>query len=360
MHHRIPRTVLAALTLAIGCASPLDRAEELYRQGALREAVEAWRAVPEDSPDHARAGERLGAVEPELDRMLRRFEKQAAFYENAGKLGEAVLYYRLAIKMDPDRRDTLERVQRLVRELQQRKSEERERMLGALDAVDLPAAAEAAEDLLRLAPYDPAVQIEVEQVQHAIGAEVLHNMELGKRALASGELNSARSGFETVMRLDPSNDEAEGWIGLIEERQRKQDRSAAREQAPRVLRRSLELSDVSPREISAESHYRKGRRAELADRKFHALREYARALEDSVHHLKARNALTRLRRELAPQVPDLYAEGKRYFREDDLQNALVSWERVLLIEPDHTQASESADRARRILSRLEEIQHGGS
>ena len=143
----------------------------------------------------------------------------------------------------------------------------------------------------------------------------------------------------------------------------------ARPAEPRVNRaRELAIAvviarafvDVSPREISAESHYRKGRRAELADRKFDALREYSRALDNSAHHLKARSALNRLRRELSPQIPGLYAEGRRFFREDDLQNALVSWERVLLIEPEHTQAAESAERARRILSRLEEIQHGGS
>ncbi len=358
MRTRVVAIWLGALALG-GCASPLDRAEALYRQGALHEAVEAWRAVPSDHRDRARAEERLALVQGELERMLKRFEKQAAFFEANGQLGEAILYYRLALKMDPGRDATLEHVQALVRELEVRKAAERERMLRALGGGDLAEASTAASELQRLTPYDPAIQIEVRQVRHAIGAEVLSNLEVGKRSLQRGDLDQARERFEVVMGLDPSHEEAGGWIGFIEEEQRKAQRRRSRP-VDRIVARSLKLDEVSPREISAESHYRRGRKAELAERKFEALRQYERALRESAHHLKARSALARLRRELMPRIPTLYAEGKRYFNDEDLQNALRSWEHVLLIQPDHAQAAENLQRAQRILSRLEELQQGGS
>jgi cytochrome c-type biogenesis protein CcmH/NrfG len=63
---------------------------------------------------------------------------------------------------------------------------------------------------------------------------------------------------------------------------------------------------------------------------------------------------------LRPRVDELYALGKRYFQEEDLHNALRSWRRVLLIDPDDVRTREHIERAERMLSRLEEIQTSGS
>jgi tetratricopeptide (TPR) repeat protein len=348
-----PVAILAGL-LAAGCAGRLDTADELYRNGALREAVGVWRSVPEGSGERTQADERLRVVEGELDRMLRRFEKQAAFFEAEGRLAEAVLYYRLAIKLDPGREATLGHVQELVRQLHARSADVRSKMLDSLERKDLVAASRHASELLALNPLDPAVQIDVRQVQHAIAAEVLRNMETGRRAYAAGDLGAARGAFEAVRALDADNEEALGYLSYIDLSARRAERQMA---APASV---TTPPRVEPRkkELVAEGHFRKGEDAERRDEPFRALEEYERALEADPAHAGARRELERLRAQLADRVPGLYAEGKRYFQDDDLHNALKNWNQVLLIQPDHPQATDNAERARRILERLEEIQSG--
>jgi tetratricopeptide (TPR) repeat protein len=343
--------------LAAGCASRLDTADELYRNGALREAVGVWRSVPADSAERPLAEERLRVVEGELGRMLRRFEKQAAFFEVEGRLAEALLYYRLALELDPGRGATLDHVQMLARELSSRAGELRGQMLASLERKDLVSAAQRAKELLVVNPLDPAVQIDVRQVQHAIAAEVLHNMEIGRRAYAAGDLDTARGAFEAVRALDDDHEEALGYLSYIELSERSAQRQATTVAlAPRPARPAR--GEPRSEELLAEGYFRKGQRAERRDQPFRALAEYERALAADAQHAGARSALERLRAQLSNQVPVLYADGNRFFQDDDLHNALKHWNQVLLIQPDHPQAAENAERARRILERLEELQGG--
>jgi hypothetical protein len=70
------------------------------------------------------------------------------------------------------------------------------------------------------------------------------------------------------------------------------------------------------------------------------------ALSDSfdAQHAGARRRLTALRGELAPRVPTLYEQGKRYFQDEDLEKALVVWRNALLIAPDDQHESVIAPR----------------
>jgi tetratricopeptide (TPR) repeat protein len=354
----IGRIAVAAGLIAAGCASRLDLADQLYRDGALREAVAVWRSIPEDSSERGRAEERLRVVEGELGRMLRRFEKQAAFFESEGRLAEALLYYRLALKIDPERPATLDHVQKLARELAARGARLSAGMTESLRTKDLNSASQQANELLVVNPLDPAVQIDVRQVRHAIAAEILHEMESGRRAYAAGDWPTARRAFEAVRALEPGHEEALGYLSYIDRAERPQPAPAQQERlaapAPSARLRGAPRAE----QLLAEGHFRKGQEAERIARPFRALEEYQRALRDDPEHEGARRALERLRHELAERVPTLYENGKRYFQDDDLHNALKNWNQVLLIQPEHTQAAENAERAQRILERLEEIQGG--
>jgi len=358
----VPRSARAVASLvgllAAGCASRLDTADELYRDGALREAVGVWRSVPADSAERPLAEERLRVVEGELGRMLRRFEKQAAFFEMEGRLAEALLYYRLALKIDPGRSATLEHVQKLARELRSRTGDLRKNMLASLERKDLVSAAQRANELLVVNPLDPAVQIDARQVQYAIAAEVLTNMETGRRAYAAGDLVAARRAFEAVRALDDDHEEALGYLSYIELSERSAARQPATPTSVPAPRAPVARGEPRSEELLAEGYFRKGQSAERHDQPFRALAEYERALAADAQHVGARRGLEHLRAQLADQVPVLYADGKRFFQDDDLHNALKSWNQVLLIQPDHTQAAENAERARRILERLEELQGG--
>jgi tetratricopeptide (TPR) repeat protein len=352
----------ACLALAACAGNPVDQGEKLYREGALREAVEVWHSVPRESSARGRAEERIAVVAPEMTRLLRRFEKQAQFFESEGRLGEAVLYYRLAHRIDPSRVETLDHVQRLARELQRQREAERQAMHGALAAGQLLEASTHAQRLAQLDPFDPAAQIELRRVRDAIGTEVVRHVEAGKAAYAAGDRETALSEFRAVQAIDAYNQEALGYLGYLQGAEAEGDEAdpeTAQVGAAGGASARLPPASLSREKVLAEGRFRSGQQAERRGDPFRALDEFEAALQLNPAHAGARRARERLRRSLASRVDELYEQGARYFQEDDLQNALRSWRRVLAIQPGHAKAAENADRARRMIDRLEEIQTGG-
>ncbi len=361
------RVGAALLVLGLsGCSSTFERGEALYRQGDVRAALATWRSIQPGDSSYERAQARLGIVEPEVERSLRRWEKQALFFENQGRLAEAVLYYRLTLKVDPDRERTLERVQQLARELARRGGQLRTELRASLDGGRLVDASRQADELARLDPFDPAIQIELRQVQASVGSEVQRHVEEGRRAYALGERELAVSSFRRVLELEEGNETALGYLSYLQ-RLSEFDRDRAPEPGPAPATAAARDEPLPPpprsisqEEIRAEGHYRTATRAEEGGDPFRALEEYEAALRIDPKHRAARRRLGSLRSELTPRIDELYESGKRYFQDDDLRNALRAWRQVLLIDPGNERTRENVDRAERILSRIEELQTGGS
>jgi tetratricopeptide (TPR) repeat protein len=340
--------VLTVAVLAFsGCASSYERGERLYRQGDPGGAVVEWRAVPESHRDYARTSARIERVQAELERALDRYEKRAEFFEGQDRLAEAVLYYRLAVKFDPSRTKILDHIQILYRQLRQREAEKHSGLAEALRELDLRKAAQHAETLEKLNPFDPAIQIDVRQVRAMIRVEVLRNMVEGERAFAANDRVAARESFSEVLALEPENEAARGYLRVLRDAERLGERG-----------KLYPLRSISREEILAEGHFGAAEAARERGEHFLALEEYVAALRVNQEHAGARRRLAELRLELKPQVDRLYREGKQYYEEDDLHNALLRWKQVLLIDPGDTRTRENAERARRILSRLEELAGG--
>lgn len=349
MAYRLLPALALVLTCGLtACVTALDRGEGLYRQGDVLGALEVWRGVDEESSEYAQVQTRLDVVASEFDRMLRRYEKRASFYESEGRLAEAALYYRLAYKMDPGRRALLGRVQQLVRELDRRQRKEHEGLEEALGSGNLKRASAHAARLELLDPFDPAVQIEIRHVRAATGARVLNHVADGEAAFAAGSRGSARAAFLSVLELDPRNETALGYLSYIQQFE-------AEERERRIPPRPR---SVSQEEILAEGHFRSASQAESAGETFWAITEYEAALSVNPNHPGSRRALTALRSRLHPQVEQLYERGKRYFQDEDLHNALRVWRRALSIDPTDQRTRDNVERAERMLARLEEIQTG--
>ena len=330
------------------CASSLQRGEALYRQGDVGGALEVWRSVEPTSPEHDRVVARLQVVEGEFDRMLRRYQKRAEFFENEQRLALAVLYYRLTYNMDPAREDLLDKVQNLVRERERRQERETRELTQAVASKDLKRASVHAATLELLNPFDPSLQIEIRSVRASIGARVSEGISLGEQAYAAGDRRAARRAFRTVLELDPRNQAALGYLSYI----RRFEALEEKERVPPPPR------SISQEQILAEGHFRSATEAETDGESFWAITEYEAALSVDPNHVGARRALTALRTRLQPQVDELYQLGKRYFQEEDLHNALVAWRRVLSIDPTDQRTREQVQRAERMLARLEEMQTG--
>jgi tetratricopeptide (TPR) repeat protein len=377
-----PSALCAAALIALGCAGTLERGEALYRQGDLRGALELWTSVPPSDRRYAQTQSRLSGVRSELQRSFRLYQKRGEYYEAAGRSAEALLDYRLALKLDPAQRPLMDRVQTLVRELAKRKGEERRQLASALERGDLPAANQHAERLVNLDPFDPAVLLEVRQLRGTFGAELARHSEAGKALYASGAHSQAADEFRNVLALDADNEEALGYLDYIRAIQSpsasldealaqntqaaasggsgaarppaRSAREAEPEPAPRAI--SASTRPLTQEDILAAGHFRSASQAELDGDLYWAIQQYEATLRVRPEHGAAQRRLRTLRERLAPQVEALDEAGKRYFAEEDVQNALVMWNRVLLIDPSRERTARNVEDARKILSRLEEIQ----
>lgn len=342
--------MLLAGVLAVGCTTPLDLGERRYREGDRLGALEVWRAVAPDSLYYESVQGRIAEVENEFDQLVVRYKKRARYYERKGRLAESVLNYRLALKLQPADHETLRHVQSLVRTLNARKQESQERFDVAFSARDLPGARAELSALRTLDPFDTQLQADERRLDDALEDVVGKLLVQGRRGFASGRHDGAEEAFRQVLVLDPENGAAQGYLAYLNTIRAEE----AREPGGRSGATATTLP-ATEREIRAEGYYRNALAAERQGRPFAAIRHGMRALRLDPHHAAAKRHLASLRSRLSPDVVTLIEDGRVHYEEEELQSALDSWRRALLIDPGNQKAREYVGRAEQLLQNLEQL-----
>ncbi len=344
------RGLLAALLGGLACASPILEGEKHYREGDRLGALEIWRSVPPDSGDWQAAQRRVEALEAEFEQLMVRYRQRGRYFERAGRLAESILNYRLALKLQPDDRETLQRVQQLARRLAERKAELQGSLQAALTQRDVAAAARHLADLRELDPFDPALESEERRLDASVQIEVEEQVAEGRRRFQGGDLAAASGAFERALALEPGNETARGYQSYLETVRRELDRSGS---PPGGLRAPDAFA--SEAQIRAEGLHQNALAADRAGDPWSAIRYELQALRVDAKHGGARRHLTELRARLGPYVEGLIESGRASFRQEDLQSALDHWRRALLVEPDNERAREYVVRAERMLENLERL-----
>lgn len=344
------RRALVLIFLLTACASPLERGERLYDHGDLRGALDAWRAVPEGSPDRAAAEARLDEVGADLDKLVARHLKQGRWFEDKGRLAESILSYRLALELRPEDRETLGRVQTLSRKLVQQKDAHRESFEQAFEGGNLGRAHKEMASLRRLDPFDAERAGPERSLDDAVTREVDRRLREGRHLFREGDLKGAESAFRAALAVEPTNESARGHLAYIEtirdiERH-------ARRRGSAVPPPALAAGDA---EIRAEGFYRNALAAERSGDPYTALRYDLAAVDTDPEHRGAREHMAKLRRRLAPRVEGLIESGRVAFGQEDLQGALERWRRALLIDPENERARDYTARAEHLLANLERL-----
>ncbi|MFQ5698006.1 MAG: hypothetical protein ACE5IL_06940 [Myxococcota bacterium] len=350
-HARRGWLLVGCLATVLACASDLERGEHLYRQGDLRGALHAWRSA--DATD-ARIDARVSAVEREFRTLLRRYDKRALFLQQRDRLAEALLYYRLELKLDPSNRRLLDRVQTMARELQRQVHDTAAQLQATLSRDELQRAGPLADRLEELDPFDPVLEVEIRRARRAISVEARRFLTHGQQAFAAGNRELARRSFRSALALEPHNQTALGYLSYLQRFE-----EAARRGEEDVSAAPPLPETLSAEQLLAEGHFHAGEQAESQGEPYRAIAEYEAVLRIEPGHTRARSHLEGLRSRLRARIPDLYEIGKRFFQDEDLPNAVRVWRQVLLIDPDQQRTRNNVERAERMLSRLEEIQTGG-
>jgi tetratricopeptide (TPR) repeat protein len=346
---------------AISCTTTLEQGERAYQQGDRDKALEAWRDIDAAELDYGSAQQRIEAVAEERGQLVARYLQRGRYFEERGRLAEAVLDYRLALRLAPSDRATQAHVQDLSRRLAKAREEGLALFRAAFARDDLGAARVHIASLRVLDAFSPEIADGERQLAEALAARIDAIVSRGHDDLEAGELDDAEAAFRAVLDLDPRNVSARGNLAYIERLRGERghpdrvgsavpDPSGA-DDAP-VRRSAARPRDA---EIRAEGYFQNALAAESSGDAFQAIRYDRAALDADAAHAGARSHLAALRRALAPQVPMLLEAGRRHYQREDLQAALDQWERVLLIEPGNAEAKEHAARAEKLLERLEEL-----
>ena len=344
---------VAALALAValaGCGTRLVAGERLYRDGDRLGALEAWRAIPEDSSAYAKSRERVSVVEEEFEQLVVRYKQRGRYFESKQRLAESILNYRLALKLQPDDVATLDHVQQLARRVASEKVELRALYREHFAAARLAQAGDQLERLHELDPFDPELEADERELGAAVSEAVTRLLAAGRRGFSDGNHQVARRSFREVLAIDPDNESARGYLSYIETIRRESRRSGKQPAAfdpPQAY--------ASDAEIRAEGFHQNALAAEKAGDPYGAIRHDLRALRANPKHAQAQQHLASVRGRLAGRVEALIEAGRTQFKNEDLQSALDSWRRALLVDPTNERAKAYAARAERQLENLERL-----
>ncbi len=345
------RLTVALLALACaGCQTPLTAGERLYREGDRLAALETWRAIAENDTGYAKAQERIEVVEEEFQQLVVRYKQRARYFEGKDRLAESIINYRLALKLQPDDAETLSHVQELARTVVRERHELRAEYRRALEDGSLARAGEHLERLRVLDPFDPELQADERQLGEGMQQSIAQLLAAGRRGFSDGNHAAAERAFSSVLEVDPENESARGYLSYIEAI-RRESQAAGKEPANFEPPQAF----ASDAEIRAEGFHQNALAAEAAGDSYTAIRYDLQALDAFSDHAGAREHLSETRQGLAPQVNALIKEGRTHFRNEDLQSALDSWRRALLVDPANERARAYAARALRELENLERL-----
>jgi tetratricopeptide (TPR) repeat protein len=324
-------TLLLLLALA-SCTNPLEVGERRYREGDRVAALEIWRSVGADSLYYEAVDKRIDQVESELANLVLQFKKRGGYYERKGRLAESVLNYRLALKLQPDDRPTLVRVQSLVRELATLSEKERDAYAESFEAGQLAAARRHLLRLRVLDPFDPRLPTDERQLQETLWNKVEPLLEEGRSAFSRGEYTIAERAFRSVLELDPGNETARGHLSFIA---------------------NPPAAGATAAGIRAEGLFQNALVAERDNEPFEAIKYDILALKANPGHRDVRVHLSEMRSKLS--ADELIQKGRNFYQQEDLEAALEQWRNALLVEPDNTQALEYVARAEKLLENLERL-----
>jgi tetratricopeptide (TPR) repeat protein len=319
----------------------------MYREGDRLAALETWRAIPEDDAGYTKARDRISVVEEEFQQLVVRYKQRARYFEAKERLAESIVNYRLALKLQPDDAETLAHVQELARRVVSERRALRAQYREDFETGDLANAGAHIEQLRALDPFDPELQVDERELRDGLQESVNRLLAVGRRGFSDGNHAAAERAFRSVLEVDPNNESARGYLSYIEtirRASRSTDSEPAAFEPPETF--------ASDAEIRAEGFHQN---ALAADDPFVAIRHDLQALEAFPGHPGARQHLIDIRRRLTPQVEILIEEGRTHFRNEDLQSALDSWRRALLVDPGNERAQAYAARAVRQLGNLERL-----
>jgi len=227
-------------------------------------------------------------------------------------------------------------------------------------------------------------------------ALVDYHFKAGLNFYRNNEYIQSRQEWNSLLELDPDNEQARNYLEKIdeklEERIESYRRKAQEHEENGMLAEALDLWNMirilDPEDSEAAREYDRvkqelrnlsedfdssRRKLEIIDIFNSALNSFSageysrtvdllnRILEMDPDHTEALKLMQRARRRLTPlndqekkQIRDLYVEGMKFFNQKKFKSAIEIWEKILEIDPDNESVRQNIEEARRRLETIDQ------
>ena len=258
-----------------------------------------------------------------LASLLDEYAEKAKDAENREALGEAVDYYTVILRFNPDNRKVADSMRRDKGKIE----DTRQRARKAANEDQLIAAREAYETLVKYVPKDEEAVDGLKDARSRITKEIDRLLGKAKDAISSDDFASAMTYITKVLALSPHNDEAAMLKAKITAR--------TRELVARYVR-------------EGEAHLAADRRDKAVESFKAALRldpDNAAALRGIEMARAVPAAPAPLTAEAEEKVRRMYLSGVEHYTKGELKEAVALWRDVLAVDPANEKAKSSITKA---------------
>ncbi|RIK73949.1 hypothetical protein DCC62_16320, partial [candidate division KSB1 bacterium] len=111
---------------------------------------------------------------------------------------------------------------------------------------------------------------------------------------------------------------------------------------------ALSMIDLKDLYEQGERYYNRGQFAQ-------AMELFDRVLAKDPNHVEAKRYLDNSQRQLHLKIEQHFNRGLTYYANEDYDNAIKEWERVLAFNPEHAQSLQYREQARQKLEALQKL-----
>lgn len=305
-------------------AKHFEAAMEAYEEKRLSDARDQFILALEYDEYFHNAHAMIEQTQAELDSNVSALFDEASKLEERKNYVEAIKRYQTILKMQPNHSEVEKRLE-AVRPILESNVR---RLLSVGDSLrarrDFERARRSYEQVLELDPLNDSIMVKLTELEGMMKENVQTILNRARTLLSRNQLDEAQREFERVLAMEPRNADARKGLESV---------------------RGKRVQEIFERGKAAfdESNY------------WVAVNTMVEVLQRDEKHRDARTYLERAREALKTEIDKIFRAGVQLYIKEEYKAALDEWNKVLLIDPQHTATLEYKRRAEEKLRALERL-----
>ncbi len=380
-HHPHARKRLAVLQprLDVYLNQLFTRGVQAFEEGNYEVAHKAFENILLVRPNYPRVENYLAQL-----RELRTKQAEEIFLRGLGYYSQknyrkAISAFEEALSLSPQHEEALSTLEKARAGLEQQKKQNDQLFAQAqrwqqrqqyLTAYNLY------RQILNNDPDYDAARREIQALQGRIDEFISARMQAGEKAFQQGDLATAAEHFQAILNMSPAHREAAAYRQRLVEAKRTRIEGLMRnaltlfdarlwQRAVEAFERVLELDPTNKFAVSKRNEalsminlkdlYEQGERYYNRGQFLQAMELFDRVLARDPNHAEAKRYLDNAQRQLNFVIEQHFNRGLSHYANEDYDNAIKEWDRVLALNPDHAQCKQYREQARQKLEALQKL-----